>query len=214
MGFVNKDDGKWNNHEWNWPAEADGPARKKAFHVETINDRARKDANLTSLTAPQTIEEFISPELKAGNAKVIRQSNLKFKKKLTPSRVRNKIYNNLKFSEANMVMYINSLNLNVFNPDEQFIFEKISFEDKSDEELINEYNTIVNNYNKKYFDPGIQEYTDGNGNIVTGTIKTIMQSKSSPVFPTQEEYIEQNRLTGRKAAYKKLLEKRGISING
>jgi hypothetical protein len=213
MGFVNREDGKWNRHQWNWPEVAPEPLKKKAFHIETKDEKVRKDANLSSLQAPQTIEEYISPELKGGNQKVIRQSNLKLKKNLPSTKVKTKTYNNLKFCEANMAMYLNSLDLGIFNPNNNFIFEKMSNDDPSDEVLTEEYNTIINNYNKKDFDPTTQSYIDGNGNSVSHTIKTIEESKLSPVFPTLEQYIEQNRLTGRKAAFTRMLEKRGIVLN-
>lgn len=215
MGFVDKPDGAFNEHEYNWPdsGTGTGEGRKVGVHIKTKDDAAREDASLTSLQTLETRGFYVSPDKKVNNLKVLRKTNVKKQNIYDQPSSPKKVYGNLKFSESNMIMYLNSLELDLFNPENSFVFNRLTFDDFSDEILTAAYNKIVNNYNKKSFDPDTQSYTDGNGNNFSHDIKTISESKTSPVLPTLEEYVEQNRLTGRKAAFTKMLEKRGI-ING
>ena len=203
MGFVNKESGSFNSHEWNWSDQSTTVVRR-AFHIEQPSDKLKK-VSLQALTH----SPYVSNELTSGNQTVIRQTRLTAPVAKPTVQVRRKKYASLKLCEANMAMYLNSLDLNLFNPDNSAVYARIKT-NTSDTVLSSRYNNIVNNYNKKSFDPTPVTLT-GVGGDISHEYVTIKQSKSSPVMPSESEYIELNRSSGDKQRFNLYLEKQGIT---
>jgi hypothetical protein len=211
MGFVNKPTGNFNEHQFNWnDGDAGFVSAKKAFHVETTEAIANsgRPSTQTKRSSP-----YISPELKAGNQRLIRQSNISTRPALRQQPLtKNKRYTNLKICEANMVMFVNALDLDLFNANNPIISDKIELGSISDKDLASVYSFIVDNYNKKDFDPETATLIDNNGQEFEQEYNNIKMSKSDPVFPSLTEFVQQNRDAGRRALYTEILAKKGITI--
>lgn len=207
MGFINKEDGQFSSHQFNWPITVSTETvKKKAFHVETKDEKARIDYNQQSLQIKGG--QYLSNET---DRSVIRGSNVRKTAPISRDPIVKRRYENLKFCEANMIMTLNSYELDLFNVENPPISDSVEQTQISEENLTALYNTSINTYNLKPFDPGKQTYTDGNGQEYTTTINTIEQSKTPKNYLTLEEFKNQYRLSGRKAYLTKLLKSRGIS---
>jgi hypothetical protein len=213
MGFVNKITGIFNKQQWNWNTPGTTPSTsltRRAFHVETKNEQFKKDRQQPTLSDIST-SAFVSNELLAGNQSMIRGTNIKTKRTATKIPVVQKKYRDLAFSEANMVMYLNTLDYDLLNPDSDSIGDILDQTNITDSDLESAYSEMVDNYNKKDFDPEDQTLVDGNGNEITHTIQTILETKSSPVMPTLSEFKERYRLSNRKATYRSVLQRKGYA---
>lgn len=207
MGFIDQEDGQFNQHQFNWPDDSSAPpSKKKGFHVLTNDEKARIDYDKESLQVNGG--QYISKET---NTSIIRKSNLRKTAPVSRDPIIKRKYSNLRLSEANMLMTLNSYELGLFDPNNPPIADNIERVQISDEDLETIYNTEINTYNLKSFDPVEQTYTDGNGQEYKTNIKTIDESKDPKNFLTLEQFKEQYRLSGRKAYLTNLLKWRGIN---
>ena len=211
MGYVNKPDGKWNKHEWNWPEVEDGKA-KRAFHVLTPDEKSRKDLGKPSLPAKST-STYIHPEIIGGTQSLIRQSNISTRR-VTKEKtgVRNRRVTGLQLCEANMVMYLNSLDIGVFDPNNPEILKRLDIKEVNDDDLKRIHENEIENYNKKDFDVLELDLTDNNDQKITHEVKYITQSKSDPSAQTLTEFVEANRTSSVKSTYSDFLKQKGLNL--
>ena len=210
MGFVNKEDGQFNKHQWNWPEGIPGTTPKKAFHIETKDEIDRKKYTQLSLPA-QSESPYYTPEQRSGDESKLRSSAVSVEKPTPlPSLTRRKRYDNLRLCEANMVMYLNSLKMSLFDTNNPAIQNLLAlYPSVTDEQLGSMYDDMVNSYNKNSFDPAAETLVDGNNQSYEKEYNTINQSKSSPVMPSKDDFIATYRKTGTAALISDLLTKRG-----
>jgi len=210
MGFVNKQSGLFNTQQWNQGGSGGTPGTgttQRAFHVETNDEKFKKSRNQPLSDISESA--FISNEVLAGNQSLIRSSNVGTKRTAPVIPVTQKKYRDLAFSEANMLMYLNTIDLDLFNPDSDAVGDILNKTNITESDLESAHSNMVDNYNKKDFDPDDQVLTDGNGNEVSHTIKTIAETKSSSSMPTLSEFKERYRLSNRVSQYKTVLQKKG-----
>jgi hypothetical protein len=208
MGFIEKEDGQLNKHQWNWPETGGQLVPVKAFHIETKEDADRKRFQGQSQQA-LTHSPYATPDQRGGSQ--LRSGSLYSQPKPRPETVHTKKYTNLKFCEANMIMYLNSLKMGLFdsdNPVLQDAFSKIP--NLSDSQLSDIYDLLTSTYNTRSYDPSDENFVDGNGQPYTHKFKTISDSKASPEMPSLADFTSLYKASGAPALFSELMSKRGF----
>lgn len=209
MGFVNKGTGTFDSHQWNWPEVTPAVEVKKAVHIETADDVSRK--RLGTSENALTRSPYTPPEQKGGSQSQLRYGNIYGQPLPGGIAVPTIKYDNLYLCEANMVMYINSLQLGMFdtnNPVFKNIIDKIP--NLSDEQLGTIYDNILSDYNANKFDPPTLSLTDGNSQSYEHDFATIKNMQTPQSIPTRQEFVELYRKSSASSLVNDRFQKKGM----